>query len=209
MAHTRILSRSVVFVLVALLTSGSAVWAQQGNDPWTTVGSAGTVDEADLLRVLLGSPVSGAVALRPGFGLFGGVRIRYNVVAVQGVLGGAGLTLTARFLDHGDGERVVVQLKKYGLNTGSTTTLLTLDSNAYAGSGTFQVQTVFTNACTPPLTTLDFVENSYFMDVTISRSRFPDVPPIEPPIFFAIPEPVSTGPALAMIRLNNKSICIE
>lgn len=213
MAHTRILPRSVLFVIVALLIGGSAVWAQQLSDPWTTAGSAGTVDEADLVRVLLGSPVPGAVALRPAFGIFGtGVRIRYNVVAVQGVLGGAGLTLTSRFLDNGDGQRVFVQLKQYGLNTGLTTTLLTLDSNLFPGSGTFQVQqisTAFGPGCGPPFTTLNFVENSYFMDVTLSRSRF-DLPPVEPPIiFFGTPEPVSTGPALAMIKLDNTANCIE
>ena len=215
MTHTRLLPRSVLFVVVTLLIGGSAVWAQEQPAPWTTAGSAGTVDEADLLRVLLGSPVPGAVALRPGgFGIRGtAVRIRYNVVAVQGVLGTVGMTLKSRFLDRGDGERVIVEFKQYGLNTGLTTTLLTLNSNLFTGSPTFQVQQVQTAigpGCVPFFTPLNFAENSYFMDVTLSRRRF-DLPPVEPPIavFLAIPEPPSNGPALGMIKLESASFCIE
>jgi len=216
MTHRHVLPGSVLFAIVALLMGGPAVRAQEQSPPWTTAGSAGTVDEADLLRVLLGSPVPGAVALRPGgFGIRGtAVRIRYNVVAVRGVLGTVGLTLTSRFLDRGDGERVLVELKQYGLNTGLTTTLLTLDSNLFAGSPTFQVQQVQTaigSGCVPLFfTPLNFAENSYFMDVTLSRRLF-DLPPVEPPIavFLAIPEPPSNGPALGMIKLESISFCIE
>ena len=214
MTHARILPGSILLVMVALL-SGPGVGAQEQPAPWTTAGSAGTVDEADQPRVLLGSPVPGAVAMRPGgFGPRGtAVRIRYNVVAVQGVLGTVGLTLTSRFLDRGDGERVIVEFKQYGLNTGLTTTLLTLDSNTFAGSPTFQVQQVQTAigpGCVPFFTPLNFAQNSYFMDVTLSRSLF-DLPPVEPPIalFLAIPEPASTGPALGMIKLESTAFCIE
>lgn len=215
MTHRHVLPGSVLFAIVAL-TGGSAVWAQEERpSPWTTVGSAGTVDENDLLRVLLGSPVPGAVAMRPGgFGIRGtAVHIRYNVVAVQGLLGTSRMTLTSRYLDRGDGERVVVEFKEYGLNTGLTTTLLTLDSNTFAGSPTFQVQQVQTATgpdCVTFFTPLNFVENSYFMDVTLSRSLF-DVPPVEPPIalFLGIPEPPSNGPALGMIKLETTSFCIE
>jgi hypothetical protein len=214
MTHRHVLPGSVLLVIVSLLMAGPVIRAQEQPAPWTAAGSTGTVDEADLLRVLLGSPVPGAVALRPGgLGIRGtAVRIRYNVVAVQGILGTFGLTLTSRFLDRGDFERVIVEFKQYGLNTGLTTTLLTLDSNSFAGSPTFQVQQVQTAigpGCVPFFTPLNFAENSYFMDVTLSRSLF-DLPPVEPPIalFLAIPEPPSNGPALGMIKLENAS-CIE
>ena len=210
MRHTRILPRTILFAtIMATLSAGSALWAQEERAaPWTTVGSAGTVDEADLLTVLLGSPVPGAVALRPGFGIRPvGVRIRYNVVAVDGVLGASGLALTSRFLDRGFGERVLVEFKEYGLQTGLTTTLLTLDSNAFAGSPAFQVQAVSTPVgpdCAPLFPPLNFAENAYFMDVLLSRS-FLDRPPIDPPVvLFSTPEPAnSIGPALGIIKLGN------
>ena len=214
MRHTRILPRTILFAtIMATLTAGSAAWAQPAQ-PWTTVGSAGTVDEADLLKVHLGTPVPGAVAMRPdAFGIRGAfVHIRYNVVALPGILGNTGLTLTSRFLDRGAGDRVFIEFKQYGLSTGLTTTLLTLDSNMFPGSPVFQVQGVFTPRgarCAPLTPPLDFTNNSYFMDVTISRSFF-DLPPLDPPIaIFAVPEPANVvGPVLGMIMLDG-STCIE
>jgi hypothetical protein len=181
-------SRIIVTCLVAAL-SGVATANAQSDAPWTTVGSAGTVDEQDLFSVDLGSPVAGAISVWAGT-----VHVRYNVVAVAGLLAGGGFTMTARFLDHGTSERVVVNFKQYALATGSTTTLLTLDSDAFAPSGFFQVQNASTD-CAP---TLDFVNNSYFMDVEITKT-------------FARPNisVFSPRPALAMIRLTNPGFCVE
>lgn len=138
--------------------------------------------------------------------LRGTVNVRYNVVAVGGVLGEAGtLQLTARYLDRGDGQRVVVQLKEYGLSTGLTTTLLTLDSDsvAFLPSDQFQVQTV---GCSPPFTVLNFAENAYFMDVAISRFFPLPRPPVDPPVnqALALVEPASPGPALGLIKLGRQ-----
>jgi len=184
MPHIR---KTIVASLVAGLV-GVATAQAQSDAPWTTAGSAGTVDERDLLNVALGSPVAGAVSVWAGT-----VHIRYNVVAVAGVLRGGGFTMTARFLDHGASERVVLNLKQYALATGATTTLLTLDSDTFAPSNSFRVENAATN-CVP---TLDFVNNSYFVDVEITKTF---VRPIETPF--------SPRPALAMIRLSNPGFCV-
>jgi hypothetical protein len=191
---------------VLVVAAGASSAAAQPAAPWTSVGSAGTVDEADLPMVQLGTPVSGAVSIRPV--LRGAARIRYNVVAVGGILEDA-LALRARYLDGNDGQRVFLELKEYNLSTGVTTTLLTLDSDDFPPSPTFQVQSVG-DSCHPPFTTLNFGDNAYFVDAVLSRF-FPRPGDVEPPLPFAAlvePEPASAGPALAQVRID-KGTCIR
>jgi hypothetical protein len=201
MSRTRMLIQLVTFVFIAAWMGASPVAAQEA--AWTTVGSAGTVDEEDLLLVQLGTPVPGAVSMRPV--LRGALNVRYNVVAVNGLLGEATLVLTARYLDRGDGQRVFLELKEYNLNTGLTTTLLTLDSDAFPASDQFQTQSVGCEGV--PFTNLDFSQNAYFVDAVISKFfPFPR-PPIEPPVNqqrLSIVEPASSGPALGIIKLDRE-----
>src|SRR5213593_3933593 len=85
-------SRIAVRCLLAATIGAATVYAQ-ANAPWTTVGSAGTVDEQDLFNVNFGSPVAGAVSV------WGGIaRIRYNVVAVEGVLQPNGFNNNSYFM---------------------------------------------------------------------------------------------------------------
>jgi hypothetical protein len=205
---SRTLSQLIVPAVLTALIGASTAGAQ---DPWTSVGSAGTVDEADLPLVQLGTPIPGAVSMQSVFR--GAVHVRYNVVAVGGVLNASGVMLTARLLDRGDAQRVVLQLKEYGLHTGLTTTLLTLDSDStsFSPAPVFQEESVTVGGCDPPFTTLNFVDNAYFVDVTLSR--FFPLPVADPPTenapFFALLEPESPGPALGSIKLEKTgSICI-
>lgn len=199
----------VLRVFAGLILTAPPLFAQE-TTPWTTVGSAGTVDEASLPLVLLGSPVPGAVGMRIVPALISGVNIRYNVVAVPGLINITGIAMTVRYRDHGNGESVRAQLKQYNLFTGITTTLLEFDSNIFVQADTFQVQSVGTGACFPPFLTLNFQENSYFVDVFLTRNLL-QVPPInDPPVIFFSPpvaESASPGPALAMIQLT-RGICI-
>jgi hypothetical protein len=196
---SRTLSGRILPTLLAVSVGSST--AAQVPAPWTSVGSAGTVDEADLLVVQLGTPVPGAVSMRPVFR--GVARIRYNVVAVGGVLEGP-VILRARFLDRSDLQRVFLELKEYNLVTGLTTTLLTLDSDSYAAAPAFQVQSV--GGC-PPFARLNFAENAYFVDALLSR--FPPRPGVvPPPSTAALVEPAGTGPALAQVKIE-KGECNE
>jgi hypothetical protein len=197
----------VLRVFAGLILTAPPLFAQ--DQPWTTVGSGGTVDEASLPLVLLGSPVPGAVGMRLVPGFISSVNIRYNVVAVPGLIDVHGIAMTVRYRDHGIGERVRAHLKQYNLFTGITTTLLEFDSDVFAQGDTFQVQSVGTGACFPPFLTLNFVENSYFIDMFLTRSLF--LPPTnDPPVIFFSPpvaESAGPGPALAMIQLS-RGICI-
>jgi hypothetical protein len=142
--------------------------------------------------------------------LRGAVSVRYNVVAVGGLLDVAGVTLTARLLDRGDGQRVFLQLKEYNLHTGLTTTLLTLDSDTQPATPGFREQFASTDGCFPPFTSLNFADNAYFVDAVLSRF-IPRVGPVDPPTenapFAALLEPDSAGPALGSLKLD-KTDCI-
>ena len=166
MVRIRDFRRPILFAFATLVAVGVSTAEAQIPDPWTTVGAAGSVDEADTGLVLLGSPGSGAVTMRPT--LLGTVRIRYNVVAVGGLVRGAGLlglALTSRFLDRGPTERVFVRLREYGLTSGLIRTLLTLDSNDYPGIPAWQVQT--TADCSA---NMDFSGNGYFIEVELTKT---------------------------------------
>lgn len=180
MSRSGILRTLSLSLLVAVLTTGlSTAWAQ-----WTTVGSAGTVDEADLGIVLLGSPLSGAVMVSPA--AVGTLHVRYNVVKVNLGPSGGFLALRSRFRA-GDGGRVVMRLKRYASLTGAITTMLTLDSNDFPLTALWQVQEV--SPCTLGLV-LDFDKNAYFMDVEITKTA------------------AAGNPALGVIQVRTNT-CVE
>jgi hypothetical protein len=111
-------------------------YAAQAERDWTTVGAAGTVDEADRDKVVFSG---GFVTMRSE--ATGTLNLRYNVVAVDGLFGGNGAELGVRFRDNGPDARVVVRLKRYNLVTGATATLLTLNSDDFEVSDSFQLAT--------------------------------------------------------------------
>ena len=139
-------------------------------DPWTSVGSTGTVDEDDLGIVRLGGP-GGVVTMRPA--ATGTLNIRYNVVAVDGVFGGDNYALTVRYRDDTvTAGRVIARLKQFNLAAGTETTLLTFDSNAFPTSPGYQVRSV-ASACG---TSLNFFSNAYFVDVEIVKNNAAALP---------------------------------
>jgi hypothetical protein len=182
-----------VFVL---LSGSSPSWAQangdakpnpQTNSPWTTVAAAGTVDPTSMASVFYGNPLgtaedAGAVALVRTF-FPETATIRYNVVSVPGILTQKGITLGARYLQQSADERVVVTLKQYNFATGNITNLLQIDSNNFANpSASFQWQYSTTTpedspgVCNfvPPsaalaVATLDFINNAYYIDATLTK----------------------------------------
>lgn len=133
---------------------------------WTTAGSAGTVDEADLGTVALSAntaAVSGAVSTAT-------VDVRYNVVAVEGLFGGDdnAKTLSARIADNGAAARAIVRLQSVNIFNGVLTTLAELDSNAFPPSTTAQVRTMVFNCQEPEV--FDFENNIYYLDVALIKT---------------------------------------
>jgi hypothetical protein len=126
---------------VMLLCHAAAVSAQ--SQCWTMAGSTGTVDEAALDIVTLTNntaAISSAVTTATG-------DIRYNVLALNGVFGGAmnGKALTVRFADNGPAAQVIIRVRRVHIDTGVLATLGGLNSNVYPPSTVAQTQTEVIN----------------------------------------------------------------
>lgn len=162
LAHRKFLS----FLLVTCFTLALPLNARADNPfakPWTTVASAGTVDETDLNKINYSEATARLNLAVPANST---ATIRYNVTALDGLVdaGGDGYRLNVRFRDNGQDERVIVRLKAVDLNTGVVTTLMTLDSNAFAPNALFQFRSV--PVCNPPWG-FNFNRNAYFVEAIL------------------------------------------
>ncbi|WP_020409244.1 hypothetical protein [Hahella ganghwensis] len=167
-------------VLASALTAGTAMAAS----PWTSVGSAGVVDEADLSEFYMSAGFAGILLSAPANAT---VTLRYNVTATADLEnGGVNKRLSARFRDNGPGARVRLYLREYNFLTGVTNTLLTLDSDAVAPSGSFQTHTV-SDGCYS--TSFNFSRNAYYVEAILSRTT------------------ASGIPNLAIIRVEDVDVC--
>ena len=149
---------------LALLLAGLAATSQAQvvlGQPWTTIGAAGTVDDGEVTY-------TGPLAYLES----DGAVLRYNVVAVEGPAPTRTI-LTARFRDNGDNNHVIVRLKSQrltGPNAGDITTLMTIDSDDYPGSSSFQTRSIW---CDGGGFSFDFVNHAYFVEVTMTRTALP------------------------------------
>jgi len=145
---------------------------------WTTVGSAGTVDEDSMSIVGLRGPF---VELKTSCLLAilgiqkwcsvatGAVTVRYNIVPTGALnimppSGFVPFVLTSRFRDAGNAQRVLLQLKEVNLQSGGETTLLTIDSDSFSSSTNYQTQ-AGPRACG---FTFNFDQNAYYVEAQIS-----------------------------------------
>jgi hypothetical protein len=90
--------------------------------------------------------------------------IRYNVVAVEGLYDKT-IKLAVRFKDNGANAQVIVALKQYSMATGTTTTMLTLNSNNFPSDALYQLQAVATFN-----KSFNFGENAYFVESTLKKT---------------------------------------
>lgn len=159
---TRMILMAAVVVLVVL---ACAPPASAQSRCWTTVGSAGTVDEADLGIV----NISGDHTAVRGDVDSSTVDIRYNVVAVDGVFGGERnmKTMTVRFVDNGDHARVVVELRELDLVSGSFRTLAELDSNEFPPHFQAQAREIGFNCGDKEF---DFANKVYYIAVKLVKT---------------------------------------
>jgi hypothetical protein len=154
--NTKTINKSISFGLSLILTFMTVLASPasaQGPEAWTTVASAGVVDDADIDEVSLGS--AGVAQLNTGATPDAQATIRYNVVATDGLFDALAFPrMRVRFMDSGANAQVLVSLYRVDLNTGIHTKLLELDSNDYAGGNAFQTQT--TSACAAENVVFDF-----------------------------------------------------
>jgi hypothetical protein len=166
-----------------------AVPAANVDKVWTTVGSAGTLDEASVGKVFfdhsvvqMGRPVSGPHSAAKGAAippLTQSAVIRYNVTPVDGLFtlkaapcivdpGGscAFYALTVRCLAAGSNAKVVANLIEVDLATGAETVRLTFQSSPTSNS--YKVQ--FGESNLGPNFSFDFVSKAYYIEATLTAS---------------------------------------
>ncbi len=135
----------------------------QGPKAWTTVASAGTVNESDLDIVNLSG--GGTASLVNGNDAVTG-HIRFNVVATDGLFDLGVPRMKVRFTDNGDNAQVKIFLYALNMNTGLMQKVLELDSNDYAASGAFQTQTTAPCAATAGF---NFSNHAYYIETQLIR----------------------------------------
>lgn len=175
---------NVQWILVAacilLCPLGASAETSDGERFWTTVGSAGTLDEKsegkaffDRAVVQRGDRITFAPARQPraeggGIEETDSAVIRYNVTAVDGLFGGHLVGMQVRFLDEGVSARVTAQLIEVDIATGAEVTLLTFDSDAAPVMSGYHAHDVFD--CGKRADPFDFVRKAYYIEATLTTS---------------------------------------
>lgn len=175
---------SLALLLTATLANTSTARADDFAwlKAWTTVGSAGTIDEADTGKVVLsGSTIAFPEILPPSkdntFSQFlplpletvtATATVRYNVVATDNLFdNGSHLGLRSRFRDDGNNAQVILRLIEVNIETGASTVLLTLDTNNFPSRIGYQTQSVSTFIGNR----INFLENAYFIEATMIQKK--------------------------------------
>lgn len=152
-------------------------WPLMGQAAWTTVGSTGIVDEADLSNFNIDNSAPAVMQFK---GIMAGtLNTRYNVVGDSLLEGGPGVYFGMRYWDTGLGARVILRLKQYNYGTGTTKTVLKLDSEDVeppgfpysSGERTTRIIGNCYGGIIPNegLFYFNFSENAYFIDAEITR----------------------------------------
>jgi hypothetical protein len=179
--------RYVTFLLVLTMTVIGSPFSASADDFenikfWTTVGSAGTVDEASLSNAVMTGPW---VGIRDTAEVPSSVTVRYNVTAVDGLLIGGGHCFEGRWRDNGNGGQVILTLKSFNLATGAIATLDVLNSNGSEQSNGLSGAGIC--SISEPSTTpfFNFNRFAYFVEARIIRTG------------------VNGTPALAAIKISS------
>lgn len=174
-----------ILIVACLLCSLAASAATPDTDRfWTTVGSAGTLDEKSEGKVIFdravvqkGNAIVIGQARRQLREDGGGVEetdsavIRYNVVAVDGLFdGGEDLWMAIRFRAEGKSARVVAQLIEVDIDTGAEVTRLTFDSDdpGVPTQSGYHRHDVFD--CKGRGEPFDFTRKAYYIEATLTTS---------------------------------------
>jgi len=147
------LRRTLGAALVACSAAASAA-------PWTTIGSAGVVDDADAGLVDFANGEARMAAGAPAGSV---LNLRYNIVALDSFQGVNQVAWLARFRDNGNGARVRLSLRQYNTN-GTTSTIATFDSNTFAAAAGYQTQILCTAA------NWDFENGPFYIEAELTKS---------------------------------------
>jgi hypothetical protein len=185
-------SRTLCVVICLLFATLNVVQAQtpEINKIWTSVGSAGTIDEADTGKVSLdrstaqiGTVIGGTQPVTIGAVIGPQTQsavIRYNVTPVEGLFAVKsrcftqtgtecpGIQLKLRYLATGNNARVIAKLVEVDMASGAEVTKLNLDSNSFANANQYQVQSVAQCGPQIPPQPFDFATKAYYVEVRLS-----------------------------------------
>lgn len=156
-------TRLPLIAIAAVLAAGAA---QAQSNPWTTVGSAGVVDEADTSLVDF---VAGEARMRSNAAVGSVLNLRYNVVSLPGFSGPGQYVMRTRFRDNGAGANVRLDLRRYQ-NNGINSLQATFDSDDHAASAAYQTQA----ECV--LVDWDFATSAYYIEASLHKSAAAGTP---------------------------------
>ena len=155
--------RRPLLAMAALLAVGAA---QAQSHPWTTVGSAGVVDEADTGLVDF---MNGEARMRSNAAVGSVLNLRYNVVSLPGFSGPGQYVMRARFRDNGAGANVRLDLRRYQ-NNGLNSVQATFNSDDHGASASYQTQA----ECV--LVDWDFATSAYYVEATLHKTNAAGTP---------------------------------
>lgn len=161
----------VSLVLLCVLAMGASLTLHsnanaQASRSWSSVGSAGTIDEDSLS---IAEVKNFTVALLPG--ATGSVHVRYNITPTNGLSSFCPATssqIRVRFRNNdnaGTTAKVSFEIHVTNVLSGGDTTLYTFTSNARGNGASF---TSFTDTAAVDF---DFAQNVYWVSATIFRSN--------------------------------------
>lgn len=182
--YSKTISLILSFALLVTTTMATATSARADVDSWfkawTTVGSAGTIDDASTAKLVMQGPTISFPEILPpqrtdSLGLALPIQletvtgtVRYNVVATDGLFeNGAYLGMKARLRDDGANAQVLLQLFEVNIDTGATSLVMTLDSNSFAPNANYQ--TVGASAFVG--NRINFQQNAYYIEATLIQKR--------------------------------------
>lgn len=148
---------SKIRALASALMLAAAAAAQAS--PWTTIGSAGVVDEADNNLVEF---VNGEARMRADAPVGAVLNLRYNILALEGFSGNQQVSWLNRYRDNGAGSRVRLYLRQYN-STGTTSTLATFDSDTLPPNVGYQNQ----QKCV--LLEWDFEDGPFYIEAELTK----------------------------------------
>ncbi len=147
---------------LALLVAAGATHAAT----WSTIGSAGTVDNEDSAQLDLAAGEARVLAAAlPGTV----VNLRYNVVALKGFAGTKTMNWVARLRDNGVDSQVRLTLRQY-TGTGTYVTLATFDSNAFPAAVAYQTLSKCISV------TWDFDNGPFYIEAELIKSQAAGLP---------------------------------
>ena len=184
-------------LLLSAATFSPVRAADDGLKIWTSVASAGTVDESDASEIAFAGPFATFANAAPAVSR---AIIRYNVVAVDGLFAQAGPVswpaLIVNYRDDGGDARVLVYLREYEFGANpmnpALNTRIVFDSDLYAASNDYQTRNI--GNC-GNFSEFEFVPNNqnaraYFLEVHLIRNA------------------ANGAPGLGALGLSRYGVCI-